>query len=162
MGVKDPQIVLTPEGREELEKELHYLQTEKREEIGERIRIAREFGDISENSEFDDAKNEQAQLENRIAEIETVLATAVVSDAPKRNSKVSIGSIVTLADANGKERKFKLVGSAESDPLNNELAKVSNESAVGVAVVNKKKNDVVKVSTPSGRVVEYTIVKIER
>ena len=87
---------LTPEGKQKLEDELQYLETEKRAEVGERIKVAREFGDISENSEYDDAKNEQAMLETRIAEINQILSGATVVSASKRSTKVNIGSIVTV------------------------------------------------------------------
>ena len=88
--------VLTEEGKKKLEEELHYLENEKRAEIGERIKVAREFGDISENSEYDDAKNEQGMMEARIAEISRILSEATVVNAPKRSSKVNIGSTVTV------------------------------------------------------------------
>lgn len=89
-------LILTPEGRQKLEDELHYLENEKRAEIGERIRIAREFGDISENSEYDDAKNEQGMIEARIAQINRILSEATVVDTPKRSNRVNIGSSVTV------------------------------------------------------------------
>lgn len=91
-------VVLTADGKAKLEEELHYLENDKRDEVGERIRIAREFGDISENSEYDDAKNEQAILEQRIAEINDVLANAQIVDTPKKGNRVVIGSTVTLTD----------------------------------------------------------------
>ena len=97
--------ILTEEGKEKLEEELHYLETEKRAEIGERIRVAREFGDISENSEYDDAKNEQGMMEARIAEITRILSEATVVSAPKRSGKVNIGSRVTV-EMGGRERVF--------------------------------------------------------
>lgn len=99
--------VLTEEGKKKLEEELHYLENEKRAEIGERIKVAREFGDISENSEYDDAKNEQGMMEARIAEISRILSEATVVNAPKRSSKVNIGSTVTV-DMNGRERVFTI------------------------------------------------------
>lgn len=101
--------VLTEEGKKKLEEELHYLENEKRAEIGERIKVAREFGDISENSEYDDAKNEQGMMEARIAEISRILSEATVVNAPKRSSKVNIGSTVTV-DMNGRERVFTIGG----------------------------------------------------
>jgi len=152
-------IVLTPEGKQKLEEELHYLETERRDEIGERIRVAREFGDISENSEYDDAKNEQAWLEARISEINRIISNATVVEPPKRITKVGIGTKVTLKDGSGVERTVQVVGSAEADPS---LSLVSNESPVGAAIMGAKKGDVVKVSTPSGKVIEYTIEKISR
>ena len=118
--------ILTEEGKEKLEEELHYLETEKRAEIGERIRVAREFGDISENSEYDDAKNEQGMMEARIAEITRILSEATVVSAPKRSGKVNIGSRVTV-EMGGRERVFSIVGAAES---NSAEGKISNESPV--------------------------------
>ena len=101
----DGNFILTQEGKDKLEEELHFLETEKRAEIGERIKVAREFGDISENSEYDDAKNEQGMMEARIAEISRILSEATVVNTPKRSSKVNIGSTVTV-DMGGRERVF--------------------------------------------------------
>lgn len=150
-------IILTPEGWEKLEQELNELETVKRIEIGERIKIAREFGDISENSEYDDAKTEQAWMESRIAEIMQILATATVVEAPKRSNKVSIGNIVTVAMGDGTERTFTLVGAAEADIAE---GRISNESPVGAALLGSKKGDVVTAESPNGRLLELTILKI--
>ena len=155
--VKD--IILTVEGREKLEQELHELETVKRIEIGERIRIAREFGDISENSEYDDAKTEQAWMESRIAEISQILSTATVVETPKRSNKVSVGSVVTVGMNNNVERTFTIVGAAEADITS---GRISNESPVGSALLGTKKGDVIAVETPNGKKVEYTILKISR
>ena len=149
--------ILTQEGREKLEEELHYLETEKRAEIGERIKVAREFGDISENSEYDDAKNEQGMTEARIAEITRILSEATVVNTPKRSSKVNIGSVVTV-DMNGKERVFTIVGAAESDVA---AGKISNESPVGSALLGHKKGDEITTTGPTGREISLTILKIE-
>ncbi len=150
--------ILTPEGKAKLEEELHYLETEKRQEVGERIRVAREFGDISENSEYDDAKNEQAFVESRIAEIKQILATAQLVDSNKRStSKVNIGATVTLEDAKGNERVFQLVGAAEADSAN---GKISNESPLGAALLGKKKGEVVEYEGPTGRKMKFTILKV--
>ena len=149
--------ILTQEGREKLEEELHYLETEKRAEIGERIKVAREFGDISENSEYDDAKNEQGMTEARIAEITRILSEATVVNTPKRSSKVNIGSVVTV-DMNGKERVFTIVGAAESDVA---AGKISNESPVGAALLGHKKGDEIATTGPTGREISLTILKIE-
>lgn len=119
--------ILTPEGKQQLEEELHYLETEKSAEVGERIKVAREFGDISENSEYDDAKNEQGMLEARIAEITRILGEATVVATPKRSNSVHIGSTVTV-DMDGRERVFTIVGAAEAD---SHAGKISNESPVG-------------------------------
>ena len=150
-------LILTPEGRMKLEEELHYLENEKRTEIGERIKVAREFGDISENSEYDDAKNEQGMVEARIAEISRILSEATVVNTPKRSSKVNIGSTVTVSMA-GKERAFTIVGAAESDVA---AGKISNESPVGSALIGHKKGDHVETVGPTGRKIEMDVLKIE-
>ena len=152
-------IVLTSEGRAKLEAELLYLETERRSEVGERIRIAREFGDISENSEYDDAKNEQAWLESRITEIMHILANATIVDAPKRSNKVSVGSVVTVEMSNGAERVFTIVGAAEVDVSE---GRISNESPVGSALIGSKKGDTVTAEGPTGKQIQFTILKISR
>ena len=149
--------ILTEEGRAKLEEELHYLETEKRAEIGERIKVAREFGDISENSEYDDAKNEQGMMEARIAEITRILSEATVVTTPKRSNKVNVGSVVTV-DMGGTERVFTIVGGAESDVA---TGRISNESPVGAALLGHKKGDVVESTGPTGKVTKMEIVKIE-
>lgn len=149
--------ILTEEGKKKLEEELHFLENDKRAEIGERIKVAREFGDISENSEYDDAKNEQAMVEARIAEVTRILGDATVVTVPKRSSKVNIGSVVTV-DMGGKERVFSIVGAAESDVRE---GKISNESPVGAALLGHKKGDSVTAAGPTGRQISMTIIKIE-
>jgi transcription elongation factor GreA len=151
------EYVLTPEGKQKLEQELHVLETDKRAEIGERIRIAREFGDISENSEYDDAKNEQAWLEGRIAEINQILSNATVAEAPKRSAKVAIGSTVLVEGDSGAERTFVIVGAAEADST---AGRISNESPVGAALIGAKKGDVVSCEGPTGRQMKFTVLKI--
>ena len=149
--------ILTAEGKEKLEEELHYLENEKRAEVGERIKVAREFGDISENSEFDDAKNEQSMVEARIAEINQILSEAVVVAAPKRSSKINVGSTVTVKMGSS-ERVFTIVGGAEADVA---AGKISNDSPVGAALLGHKKDDEVVTTGPTGRVVKMTVLKIE-
>ena len=149
--------VLTQEGKEKLEEELHYLETEKRAEIGERIKVAREFGDISENSEYDDAKNEQGMMEARIAEISRILSEATVVNTPKRSNKVNIGSTVTV-NMGGRERVFTIVGGAESDVA---AGKISNESPVGSALLGHKKGDTIEATGPTGKDITMEILKIE-
>ena len=153
----DANYVLTQEGKAKLEEELHYLETEKRAEVGERIKIAREFGDISENSEYDDAKNEQGMMEARIAAISRILSEATVVNTPKRSSRVNIGSTVTVS-MGGKERVFTLVGGAESDSA---AGQISNESPVGAALLGAKKGDTVTAVGPTGRDIVMTVEKIE-
>jgi transcription elongation factor GreA len=153
------ETVLTAEGQTKLEEELRYLETVRRREVGERIKEAKEFGDISENSEYDDAKNEQAWVESRIAEVNLILSNATIIESPANSSKVSLGSKVELIDADGEVHKYQIVGSAEADPTQ---AKISNESPVGQAIMGAKKGQTVTVSTPSGRLLEYTVKKISR
>ncbi|MCI8452592.1 transcription elongation factor GreA [Enterorhabdus sp. P55] len=153
----DNNYILTQEGKEKLEEELHYLETEKRAEIGERIKVAREFGDISENSEYDDAKNEQGMMEARIAEISRILSEATVVNTPKRSNKVNIGSTVTV-NMGGRERVFTIVGGAESDVA---AGKISNESPVGSALLGHKKGDTIEATGPTGKDITMEILKIE-
>ena len=152
-------VILTPEGLENLKKEIEYLSTTKRREVAERIKEAREFGDISENSEYDDAKNEQAMLESRIAGLEDKLRSAsVIEKSELSKDVVRVGSQVHVTDEKGKKLSYTIVGSTEADPAANRL---SNESPVGKALVGRKKGDAVKVTLPSGRQRELTVTKIE-
>ena len=153
-------VLLTPEGLENLKKEIAYLSVDKRKEVAERIKEARDFGDISENSEYDDAKNEQAMLEGRIATLEDKLRSASVIDASELdNDIVRVGSLVNVKDeASGKSLKYTIVGSTESNPAENKL---SNESPVGKALVGKKRNDEVSVKLPNGKARKLKITKIE-
>ena len=153
------EVILTREGYEKLRSEIEYLQTEKRREIAERIRIAREFGDISENAEYDDAKNEQAMLEHRIATLEERLLEArVVEDDEISTDVVGIGVTVSLKDVEANETvKYHIVGSAEANPAERKL---SNESPVGRAIMGRKKGETVEVAAPRGKLT-FKIVKIE-
>jgi transcription elongation factor GreA len=141
-------VLLTPEGLDKLKAEIEYLSNDKRREVAERIKEAREFGDISENSEYDDAKNEQAMLEAKIAQLEERLRSAsVIEPADVGTDKVRVGSIVHVKDEGGKSVKYTIVGSAEADP--SEL-KLSNESPVGKALLGRKRGDEVSFATPRG------------
>jgi transcription elongation factor GreA len=153
-------VILTPEGLEKLKQEIEYLSTDKRREVAERIKEAREFGDISENSEYDDAKNEQAMLEARIATLEDKLRSASVINAAELSPDVvRVGSQVEVKDGgSGKSLTYTIVGSTEADPLANKL---SNESPVGKALVGRKKGDVAKVTLPNGKTRELTVTKIQ-
>jgi transcription elongation factor GreA len=149
--VVEKDVILTQAGFEKLKTTIEELETVKRREVAERIKSAREFGDISENSEYDDAKNEQALLESRIAKLKEQLRSARVidtSDIPK--DVVSIGSKVKVKYVDdGETDEYEIVGSAEADPGNRRL---SNESPVGRAVLGHKKGDVVEVAAPSGMI----------
>src|SRR5947209_9830318 len=141
-------VILTPEGLEKLKAEIEYLSTDKRREVAERIKEAREFGDISENSEYDDAKNEQAMLEARIATLEDKLRSASVIDASELSPDlVRVGSVVHVKDESGKSNKYTIVGSAEANPTE---MKLSNESPIGKALIGSKRGQEVVVSTPRG------------
>jgi transcription elongation factor GreA len=153
-------VILTPEGLEKLKDEIEYLSTTKRREVAERIKEAREFGDISENSEYDDAKNEQAMLESRIAQLEDKLRSASVIDARELSADVvRVGSVVHVTDAaSGRELAYTIVGSTEADPGQNRL---SNESPVGKSLLGRSKGDTVSVQLPSGKQRELTVTNIE-
>jgi transcription elongation factor GreA len=153
------EVILTPEGYERLHQEIEYLRTEKRREVADRIRVAREFGDIAENAEYDDAKNEQAMLEHKIAQLEERLLNARVID-PNEVPKdvVSIGTKVKLRDMETKKSvEYVIVGSAEANPAE---SKLSNESPVGKAIIGHKKGDVVEVAAPRGTLT-FKILGIE-
>ncbi|MFN0153890.1 MAG: transcription elongation factor GreA [Gaiella sp.] len=156
--VKD--VLLTPEGYETLTQELEHLRSDRRREVADRIRVAREFGDIAENAEYDDAKNEQAMLEHKIAQLEERLARArVIDTGDVDTSVVSIGSVVKLRDVDAKQSvEYHIVGSAEANPTERKL---SNESPVGKAIMGRKKNETVEVTTPRGAVVKYKIMEIK-
>jgi transcription elongation factor GreA len=150
-------VILTPEGLEKLKQEIEHLSVTRRREVAERIKEAREFGDITENSEYDDAKNEQAMLESRIAQLEDKLRSAQVIDASELdNNVVRVGSLVSVKDEKGKAFQYTIVGSTEADPSSNRL---SNESPVGKALIGCKKGDAVAVPTPKGER-KLTISKI--
>jgi transcription elongation factor GreA len=153
------EVILTPEGYKKLQEEIEYLSNDKRREVADRIRVAREFGDIAENAEYDDAKNEQALLEHRIATLEERLRNARVIEK-KEISKdvVSIGSKVKLRDVDAKRTvEYHIVGSAEANPAENKL---SNESPVGKAIIGHKKGETVEVVAPRGSM-KYKILEIK-
>jgi len=153
-------VILTPEGYEALKQELETLTTDRRREVADRIRTAREFGDIAENAEYDDAKNEQAMLEHKIAQLEERLARARVIDTDEVDtSVVSVGSVVRLRDVDAKETiEYHIVGSAEANPIENKL---SNESPVGKAIIGRKKGETVEVATPRGSMLKFKIMEIK-
>jgi transcription elongation factor GreA len=153
-------VVLTREGFERLKAEIDLLRTDKRREVAERIKEAREFGDISENAEYDHAKNEQAMLEARISQLEEKLrAATVVDDKNVEKDVVSVGSHVRVKDQkSGKSVLYHIVGSAEAEPAENKL---SNESPVGRALMGHKRGDVVTVPVPRGPSRKLKITKIE-
>ena len=152
-------IILTREGYQKLKREIEELSTTRRREIAERIKLAREFGDIAENAEYDAAKNEQAMLEARIAKLEERLASArVIEKRDISKDVVSVGSTVRLRDVDAKQTvEYRIVGSAEANPA--EL-KLSNESPVGKAILGHKKGEVVEVAAPRGAL-KFKILEIK-
>ena len=153
-------VILTPDGLEKLKTEIDHLTTVRRREVAERIKEAREYGDISENSEYDDAKNEQALLEARIAQLEEKLRSATIIDRSDLSTdEVHVGSTVHVKDEKtGKSTKYTIVGSSEANPAERKL---SNESPVGQALIGKKRNDIVSVQVPKGPARKLKITKIE-
>jgi transcription elongation factor GreA len=154
------EVLLTPEGYEKLTQELDLLRTDRRREVADRIRVAREFGEIAENAEYDDAKNEQAMLEHKIAQLEERLLNARVIDTNDVDtSVVSVGSVVRLRDVDAKETvEYHIVGSAEANPAERRL---SNESPVGRAILGRKKGETVEVQTPRGSKIKFKIMEIK-
>ncbi len=156
----EKEVILSLEGLKKLEDELEQLKTVKRREVAERIKQAIEFGDISENSEYEDAKNAQAFIEGRILTLEKMLRNAkVIDDMEIHTDVVSVGSTVLLKDLEFEDEvEYTIVGSAEADPLNN---KISNESPVGKAILGQRNGSTVEVSVPAG-ILKYQILNIRK
>ena len=151
------EVILTKEGKEELEKRLEYLKVEKRAEITERIKTAREFGDLSENAEYDAAKNEQAMIEGEIIEIEEKLKYAVIIESTGKKGSVSLGSKVDFVDNDSKEEfTCEIVGTTEADV---EAGRISNESPIGNALLGRKAGETFSVAVPAGNI-SITIKKV--
>ncbi|GIP01463.1 transcription elongation factor GreA [Paenibacillus sp. FSL W8-0187] len=158
--MSDKEVILTQDGLKKLEDELENLKSVKRREVAERIKVAIGYGDISENSEYEDAKNEQAFIEGRIITLEKMLRNArIINNDDINTDVVGVGNTVIVEDLEfGDTMQYTIVGTAESDPLNN---KISNESPVGKAIIGKQKGSVVDVNVPAG-VIQYKIVDIKK
>lgn len=158
--MSDKEVILTQDGLKKLEDELENLKSVKRREVAERIKVAIGYGDISENSEYEDAKNEQAFIEGRVITLEKLLRNArIINNDDINTDVVGVGNTVIVEDMEfGDTMQYTIVGSAESDPLNN---KISNESPVGKAIIGKQKGSVVDVNVPAG-VIQYKIVDIKK
>lgn len=158
--MEEKEVLLTQEGYDKLEKEVEYLRTEKRAEIAERIKVALGFGDLSENSEYDEAKNAQAENETKIANLEAKLRYAKIIDESEIDTKtVQVGNTVKVKDLEfDEEEEYTIVGSTEVDLSQN---KISNESPVGAALLGAKKGEEVEVKVPAG-VVKYKIISIKK
>lgn len=151
---------MTQEGLQKLENELEYLKIVRRKEVAEKIKEALSFGDISENAEYDEAKNEQADLEKRIAKIENMVRNAVLIDESQvTTDEINVGCRVRLLEVDeDEEMEYMIVGAAEADPFDK---KISNESPVGMALIGRKVGEIVDVNVPDG-VVKYQVLSIER
>ena len=158
--MEEKEILLTQEGYENLERELDFLKTEKRSEIAERIKGALGFGDLSENSEYDEAKNAQAANETKIADLENKLRYARIIDESEIDTKtVQVGNTVKIKDLEyDEDLEYTIVGSTEVDLANN---KISNESPIGAALMGAKKNQVVEANTPSG-MLKFKVLSITK
>ena len=156
----EKEIVMTYAGLRALGDELEQLKTVKRKEVAEKIKVARGYGDLSENSEYDEAKNEQGLVEGRIALLEKMLKHArVVTEDELSNDSISVGSHVTIRDEDGEEEEYDITGSAESDPMN---GKISDASPIGAALIGHSEGDRVEITLPNGGVVRYKVVSIGR
>jgi transcription elongation factor GreA len=158
MITTNKEVLITKDGLAKTKAELEYLKSEKRQDVAQKIKTAREFGDISENSEYDEAKNEQAEVEARIIKLTEIVKYAKIIQEDKLSKDVvSVGSKVTLLDIEYDEQEtYSIVGSTEADPYEN---KISNVSPVGTALIGKKVGEVVEVQVPTG-VLNYKVVKI--
>lgn len=154
------EVLLTQEGYEKLEKELEYLRTEKRAEVAERIKVALGFGDLSENSEYDEAKTAQAENEAKIADLENKIRYAKIIDESEIDTKtVQVGNVVKVFDMEFEEEEtYTIVGSTEVDLSQN---KISNESPIGMALLGAKKNQIVEVNAPAG-IIKYKVLSITK
>ncbi|MDQ7829100.1 MAG: transcription elongation factor GreA [Armatimonadota bacterium] len=154
----EKETILTPEGLRRLEEELEHLKVVRRKEIAERIKAAKDFGDLAENAEYEDAKNEQAFVEGRILQLEAILRNARVIDGNDRKTdEVTVGCTVTLQDlSNGERLTYTIVGSAEADPTHD---RISNESPVGRALLGRKKGETVEIQVPAGTL-RYTVLDV--
>ena len=152
------EVVMTYAGLRALEDELENLKTVKRKEVAEKIKVARGYGDLSENSEYDEAKNEQGLVESRIAELEKCLKHArVIDESELSNDSISVGSHVKIKDEDGEEEEYDITGSTEADPLE---GKISDESPIGAALIGHAVGDKVDVTLPNGTTVSYEVVEI--
>lgn len=154
------EVVMTYAGLRAIEEELETLKTVKRKEVAEKIKVARGYGDLSENSEYDEAKNEQGFVESRIAELEKMLKHArVIDESELSTDTVSVGSHVVIRDEDGDTDEYDIVGSTEADPMN---GKISDESPVGAALIGHSVGDKVEITLPSGAIVTYEVMEIGR
>ena len=156
--MNNKEMVVTAEGLKALEDELEELKTVKRKEVAEKIKVARGFGDLSENSEYDEAKNEQGLVESRIIFLEKMLKNVRVLDHSElTNDQVMVGSRVKVKDDDGDVDEYSIVGSTEADPME---GKISDESAVGKGLLGKRVGEVSEITVPSGAVVHYEVLEI--
>jgi len=151
------QLIVTKEGLQKMKDELEYLKTTRRKEVAERLKNAISYGDLSENSEYQESKEEQAFLEGKIVTLDKEIKSAIVESTSKKKSVIHLGSVVELKNNNGEIENFIIVGGNEGNPFEN---KISNKSPVGIALLEKKKGAIVKIDTPEG-VVEYEVISVK-
>ncbi|MDF2950044.1 MAG: greA [Sedimentibacter sp.] len=156
--MRNNETLITAEGLEELKSELEFLKITRRKEISEKIKVALAFGDISENAEYDEAKNEQANVESRIAKLEQMIKNAKIIKAGKQKGVVTVGSKVSIKDLEFDETmEYIIVGSAEADPFK---GKISNVSPLGSALLGKKIGEIIEVASPTGDMIKYEILTV--
>ena len=154
------EVILTPAGLRALEAELEELKTVRRKEVAEKIKIARGYGDLSENAEYDAAKDEQGEIESRIAEVEAMLKCVKIIDNETLSLEtVSAGTHVKVKDEDGEEEEYDITGSTEADPMN---GKLSVESPVGAGLLGKKPGEIADITLPNGSVIQYQVLEITR
>ena len=154
------EVMMTPAGLRAVEAELEELKTVRRTDVAEKIKVARGFGDLSENSEYDEAKNEQGQIESRIAELEAMLKHVKVIDNEFLDlGTVSVGTHVKVVDEDGEEEEYDITGSAEADPMK---GRISDESPVGAGLVGKHAGETADITLPNGAVIQYKVIEITR
>ena len=155
--MEEKEVFLTQEGLQKIKEELEYLHLHRRNEVAEKIRLAKETGSTVNNAEYDDAKNEQAFVEGRILTLETMVKNAKIIEEDTHSDKVKLGSHVTVKNQDGEKEEYAIVGSAEASPQN---SKVSNESPIGKALIGKKVGQVAQVMAPAGTI-KLTVTKIK-
>ena len=155
--MEEKDVFLTPEGLQKIKEELEYLHLHRRNEVADKIRLAKEAGSTVNNAEYDDAKNEQAFVEGRILTLESMIKNAKIIEEDAHSDKVKIGSHVTIENQDGEKEEYTIVGSAEASPKD---GKISNESPIGKALIGKKVGQVAQVKAPAGTI-KLTVKKIK-
>jgi len=154
------EVYLTAEGKRELEERLTYLKSVGREEMARKIKEARDYGDLSENAEYDAAKAEQSQMEGEIVEIEAKLKNAIIIEDNARHQEVKLGATITIEDEKGRQKNYQIVGTTEADPYS-QPARISNESPIGAGALGRKTGEKFNVYLPNGNIAKYKLIEIK-